>query len=402
MPSTISRLKNTDSLGQWADKINALIGSLESFLATGGTFTSSASVTSSDLLVYDAGWKNKTLIGEIVIDTTFSSASQFKYKIEPTAISNRTAITSVEANADYLLIWDATDSALKKVNPQYIASPGGSAGQVQFNQGGTTFMGATGFTFNGTRLSVPTLSVNTNTIYVDEVNGRVGIGNSTPAYTLDVTGNTNTSVAYLIGGTSVLSATTLGSGVVNSSLTSLGTITTLNAGTGTFSGSISGLSLTVSNAVSTATLSTSGNVGVGGTFGATGAVTFGSTLAVTGNTTVGGTFGATGAATFSSSVAVTGVLTGRRNIIGITTGATAVAQTNYVIGATGLTVTLPASPTNGDVIGFIPANSSIINYTIARNGRYIMNVDENLTINVCTPFNLAYVATTGATGWVLS
>jgi len=378
MPSTISRLKNTDSLGQWADKINALIGSLESFLATGGTFTSSASVTSSDLLVYDAGWKNKTLIGEIVIDTTFSSASQFKYKIEPTAISNRTAITSVEANADYLLIWDATDSALKKVNPQYIASPGGSAGQVQFNQGGTTFMGATGFTFNGTRLSVPTLSVNTNTIYVDEVNGRVGIGNSTPAYTLDVTGNTNTSVAYLIGGTSVLSATTLGSGVVNSSLTSFGTITTLNAGTGTFSGAITGLSLTVSNAVSAATLSTSGNVGVGGTFGAT------------------------GAATFSSSVAVTGVLTGRRNIIGITTGATAVAQTNYVIGATGLTVTLPASPTNGDVIGFIPANSSIINYTIARNGRYIMNVDENLTINVCTPFNLAYVATTGATGWVLS
>lgn len=390
MPSTISRLKNTDSLGQWADKINALIGSLESFLATGGTFTSSASVTSSDLLVYDAGWKNKTLIGEIVIDTTFSSASQFKYKIEPTAISNRTAITSVEANADYLLIWDATDSALKKVNPQYIASPGGSAGQVQFNQGGTTFMGATGFTFNGTRLSVPTLSVNTNTIYVDEVNGRVGIGNSTPAYTLDVTGNTNTSVAYLIGGTSVLSATTLGSGVVNSSLTSFGTITTLNAGTGTFSGAITGLSLTVSNAVSAATLSTSGNVGVGGTFGATGAVTLGSTLAVT------------GAATFSSSVAVTGVLTGRRNIIGITTGATAVAQTNYVIGATGLTVTLPASPTNGDVIGFIPANSSIINYTIARNGRYIMNVDENLTINVCTPFNLAYVATTGATGWVLS
>jgi len=390
MPSTISRLKNTDSLGQWADKINALIGSLESFLATGGTFTSSASVTSSDLLVYDAGWKNKTLIGEIVIDTTFSSASQFKYKIEPTAISNRTAITSVEANADYLLIWDATDSALKKVNPQYIASPGGSAGQVQFNQGGTTFMGATGFTFNGTRLSVPTLSVNTNTIYVDEVNGRVGIGNSTPAYTLDVTGNTNTSVAYRIGGNSVLSATTLGSGVVNSSLTSLGTITTLNAGTGTFSGAITGLSLTVSNAVSAATLSTSGNVGVGGTFGATGAVTLGSTLAVT------------GAATFSSSVAVTGVLTGRRNIIGITTGATAVAQTNYVIGATGLTVTLPASPTNGDVIGFIPANSSIINYTIARNGRYIMNVDENLTINVCTPFNLAYVATTGATGWVLS
>ena len=77
MASTISKLKNTDSLAQWADKVNSLIGTIEGFLQTGGAFTSS-SPSSADLLVYDAGWKNKTLIGEILIDTDdiFEQAQQ--------------------------------------------------------------------------------------------------------------------------------------------------------------------------------------------------------------------------------------------------------------------------------------------------------------------------------------
>ena len=459
MASTISRLKNTDSLGQWSDKVNSLIGSVEGFISSGGSF-SSASPSSSDLIVYDSGWKNKTIIGEVVIDTSYSNATQFKYKVDPTVISNRTAITSVDSSNDYLLIWDATDSALKKVKPQYIGgTPGGSADQVQFNLGGTTFMGATGFTFDGTRLNVPTLSVDTNTIYVDEVNNRVGIGNSSPSYPLHVTGNINTSTSYLIAGTAVLTSSSLGSGITSSSLTSLGTISALNAGTGTFSGAISGLSLTVSNAVSAASSAISGNstvggnltvtgtlgvtaaarfsstfntgnsaagfggnVGVGGTLGASGAVTFystfntgnsaagfggnvgvGGTLGATGAVTFGSTLAVTGAATFSSSVAVTGVLTGRTNATGRTTSLNpVVSQTTYVVGANSITLTLPASPTSGDRVSFVPASSSINSYTVARNGNYIMNDNTDLTVDVSAPFDLVYVAVTGATGWVLA
>lgn len=44
------------------------------------------------------------------------------------------------------------------------------------------------------------LTVDTNTLYVDSSNSRVGIGTSTPSQQLDVDGNVNTSGTYNIGG----------------------------------------------------------------------------------------------------------------------------------------------------------------------------------------------------------
>ncbi len=64
---------------------------------------------------------------------------------------------------------------------------------------------------------------------VDTVNSRIGINNVTaPSYTLDVAGDINASTgqSYRIGGTLVLNAGGLGTGVTNSSLTSVGTIRT--------------------------------------------------------------------------------------------------------------------------------------------------------------------------------
>jgi ethanolamine utilization microcompartment shell protein EutS len=72
------------------------------------------------------------------------------------------------------------------------------------------------------------LTVDTDTLVVDATNNRIGIVNSTPSYTMDVNGDINTSTDYNIGGTQVLSSTTLGSGIVNSSLTSVGTLTSLD------------------------------------------------------------------------------------------------------------------------------------------------------------------------------
>ena len=56
--------------------------------------------------------------------------------------------------------------------------------------------------------------------------GNVGIGID-PSYPLDVVGDINTTTALNIASTQVLSSTTLGSGVINSSLTSIGTLTSL-------------------------------------------------------------------------------------------------------------------------------------------------------------------------------
>ena len=63
-------------------------------------------------------------------------------------------------------------------------------------------------------------TVDTNTLHVDSSNNRVGLGTISPTVPLDVVGDINTSTDYNISGTQVLSSTTLGTGIVNSSLTS--------------------------------------------------------------------------------------------------------------------------------------------------------------------------------------
>ena len=83
---------------------------------------------------------------------------------------------------------------------------------------------------------IPILRANANgTLSMGEFSGNVGIGLSLPSYKLHVAGDTNLSSGYVyrINGNSVLSSSTLGTGVTNSSLTSVGTITS-----GTWAGTL--------------------------------------------------------------------------------------------------------------------------------------------------------------------
>ncbi|SVC86988.1 uncharacterized protein METZ01_LOCUS339842, partial [marine metagenome] len=88
-------------------------------------------------------------------------------------------------------------------------------------------------------------SVN-DSLYVNASSGKVGIGITNPSKTFEVVGDIDSTTDYNINGTQVLSATTLGSAVVNSSLTSnTGNLT--NTGTLTVS-STSSSPLSVLNA----------------------------------------------------------------------------------------------------------------------------------------------------------
>jgi hypothetical protein len=91
-----------------------------------------------------------------------------------------------------------------------------------------------------------------NSIYINN-DTNVGIGITNPDKKLEVVGDIDTTTDYNINGTQVLSATTLGSGVVNSSLTSVGTLSSLDV---------------------------TGNVDVDGTFDSQGAATFQTTATV--------------------------------------------------------------------------------------------------------------------------
>jgi len=105
---------------------------------------------------------------------------------------------------------------------------------------------STGYIFAVNDISgLPLLRANADgTVTMGEFAGNIGIGLSNPSYKLHVAGDTNLSSGYVyrINGTSVLSASSLGTGVTNSSLTSVGiinlgtwagsTITALYGGTG--------------------------------------------------------------------------------------------------------------------------------------------------------------------------
>jgi len=82
---------------------------------------------------------------------------------------------------------------------------------------------------------IPSLRIDADgTVGIAEYFGNVGVGTVNPLYKLDVNGDINAGAGrtYRIGGTRVLDSTTLGSSVVNSSLTGFGTVTS-----GTWNGS---------------------------------------------------------------------------------------------------------------------------------------------------------------------
>jgi hypothetical protein len=78
-------------------------------------------------------------------------------------------------------------------------TPGGSNTQVQFNDNGS-FGGDAGFTYNKTtdRATIGALTVDTNTLYVDSTNHRVGIGMTVPGYKLSLRSDNPTTALPII------------------------------------------------------------------------------------------------------------------------------------------------------------------------------------------------------------
>jgi hypothetical protein len=82
----------------------------------------------------------------------------------------------------------------------------------------------------------------------------------------------------------------------------------------------------------------------------------------------------------------------------ISANTTAVTGTVYIAN-TSLVLTLPASPTAGDQVGF-NNQSTITTSTIARNSSRINALAEDMTVDVAySSFNLVYVDS--VQGWIL-
>lgn len=132
--------------------------------STGGFTFIPAATLSSEVVTGTAGWAtfagvSGALAGNATTATTLATARNFSVTgnmtaaavsfdgsanvvltgvMHPTAISDRTEITSVEGTIDYLLIWDATDSGLKRVNRTNFVSGLGSMSSFTISDGTTT------------------------------------------------------------------------------------------------------------------------------------------------------------------------------------------------------------------------------------------------------------------------
>ena len=70
----------------------------------------------------------------------------------------------------------------------------------------------------------------------------------------------------------------------------------------------------------------------------------------------------------------------------------------YIITANTVVATLPAAPTQGHTIEFVAASASITGFSVARNGKPIMSLAEDMTVDLLRFFfALTYHDTTD--GW---
>jgi hypothetical protein len=85
-------------------------------------------------------------------------------------------------------------------------------------------------------------------------------------------------------------------------------------------------------------------------------------------------------------------------IVEVSTNQAVSKGTRYAIAANSITLTLPANPDFGDEIQFVPESVAFTSVTIARNGRPIMGLAEDMTLDgEGVAFALVYTDSTN--GW---
>ena len=215
------------------------------------------------------------------------------------------------------------------------------------------------------------LTVDTNTLYVDSTNNRVGIGTSSPSAALDVSTGGSTKAAIFDGNGVDITHPTLPSNLF------LGTQT----GSDVKIASVGAYPMLFhTNGSEAFRFGTSGQLGIGGaTYGTAGQVL-----------TSGGSGSAPSWTTINTKPTT--------NVI--TTNTTASKDNHYYLNAAGITLTLPASPSVGDEVRISEVGGNTDNI-IARNGSNIMGSADNLTID--SGYLVIYLRYVDATiGWAFS
>jgi len=199
-----------------------------------------------DYAVADTSVLNGTTLGAGVVNSSLTNVGTLTTLIVDDITINGNTISSAGASSLTMTATAGQNVSIELVtfDGGVVATPGYlkiSADGTAPDAGGSLTLGAgddAGIFFDGTNLVVITDGAGASGIILDSEDDTLEIkGSGTLQATFDTGGlNLVTGDTYEINATSVLSATTLGSGVVNSSLTNVGTLTTLTVDTVTING----------------------------------------------------------------------------------------------------------------------------------------------------------------------
>ncbi len=349
---------NIDSGSLFVDQVNNRTGinttAPDASLAVVGTANVSGAVRLANTLAVIG---NTTLSNTIAVtgNATFSNTLTVSGNVQ----FNSTGLHTIAGNVNFdsgTLFVDSINNRVgfNNSSPDATISITGTANiSSSMWVGGNTSL-ATGLvtaTTNATSNVVAVVGANVNidagTLFVDQVNNRVGVNNTSPDASLAVTGTANVSGPSRFANT----------------VTVIGNTTLSNT-------------LSVAGA---ANLQSSANVGA--TLGVTGATTLANTLAVTGNTTLSNTlsvagaanvlstFGMTGAANALSTFGVTGLTTLSGNVNTTTANASVAINVGANVNLTTSTIT----------VGNSSVNTVISSTLIDTDGRLVVLGNTNLS-----------------------
>ena len=196
-----------------------------------------------------------------------------------------------------------------------------ASGNVSVNSGVfATSVNVGTFSVNSTGHIVGNVNFDSNTLFVDSLNNRIGVGTNVPDVTLTVAGSANVTGDMRVGGNLIITGTT----------TSVGTSTS----TGDFIPTTNGYSLGNTSSrwgVFGNNAILSGNLSVAGIASITGAVTLSNTLVVTGAATLSNSISVVGAVVQGNSTVNTSISGGQLEVSNSTSKST-ITPNGLVVG----------------------------------------------------------------------
>jgi hypothetical protein len=371
--------------------------------------TNAANITSGTLPTgrISGSYTGITAVGTLTSGTWNATAIGVAY--------GGTGLTATPSNGQ-LAIGNGTGYSLATLTAGTNVSISNSAGGITINAtpaaGGTVTSvdgsgGTTGLTLSGGPITVSgTLTLGGTLVPANGGTGATTLtgyvkGNGTSTMTASAT-IPNTDITGLgtmstqAAGSVAITGGTIDGATVGATTAATVRGTTITATT-QFTGSGAGLT-SIPNSATTATNANTANAIV--TRDASGNFSAGTiTAALSGN--------ASTATTATNATNATNATTAARLCAVLNSGGVSLSVTagnHYLMWATGVTATLPAAPSVGDTIFFTAYASG---WTVARNGKVIMGLAENMTVNIggagasMVTFGLKFIEDSVSVGWVI-